>query len=259
MEGRTNMLTTTNNWFSDLRAIMGHKVSGRYLFGTKITKILLWSPENGTGKTTAPVLIAKELERDIISSTLFVEQEQDQILGPVLISKGSTECKPVLISEAMLKGCILVINEVDQYSPDVETMLNCVLDDPNIARVQLPDGRSITPNPGFCVIGTTNARPDELPDRLRERFDIVIGAHTPAPGILDNVSSRWHAGLMERYKDTSHTYFAELSTRRAIAHDKLVNSGVCEETALRWTFGNDERGLNALQAALTAISSAECG
>ena len=81
---------------------------------------------------------------------------------------------------AMERGLRLVIDEVDQAGPDALALLRCVLDAPEHAGVYLPTGETIRPAPSFEVVATSNARPEDLPAPLRDRFTIVtVASHNP--------------------------------------------------------------------------------
>ena len=67
---------------------------------------------------------------------------------------------------AMQQGKILVLDEVDQHSPQIRCLLHAICDDLSTAGITLPNGERVRPSPGYAVVATTNAAPDSLPEAL---------------------------------------------------------------------------------------------
>jgi AAA domain (dynein-related subfamily) len=85
-------------------------------------------------------------------------------------------------------GARLVLDEVDKASADALTFLLAALDDRAVAGFVLPTGETVAPAAGFHVVATSNAKPDELPEALRDRFQVAIAIDEPHPLALEALS-----------------------------------------------------------------------
>ncbi len=142
--------------------------------------VLLAGPP-GTGKTTWGM----NLHPEAISITFTPEMSSAEVRGMFVPKGGEFEFLLGVGSTAWEKGVPLVINEIDRVSPDVETLLHNLMDDPEIAKMTLPGGRIILPKDGFRVIGTMNQRFEILPAALRDRFrgqEVLVDM--PHPSLL---------------------------------------------------------------------------
>ncbi len=82
-------------------------------------------------------------------------------------------------------GGLLVINEIDECSPDTVSFLIPLLDGSRVAKIRLITGEVITPQPGFRCIATMNGMPDDLRPALRDRFNLRILVDRPSSAMLD--------------------------------------------------------------------------
>ena len=220
-------------------------------------KVLIWSVAPGTGKSTAARNAAKWLAQNSVADepievTMHRRQDVSDIIGTTQLKDGSTYFSAETAALAMENGSPLIIDEVDQFSPAVETIFNAVLDDWNNAVLACPGGKRIKPAPGFSVIGTTNAHPSELPERFRGRFDAIIHADTVSAGLLEAVGPALAEMLEAAHKSRGEKhYFAPMAPRRALALCAFERSGIDKRTALQLAFGTDAEMIDALEASLT--------
>jgi len=233
------------NWQSLLHHVLASPGWGRV---GGYHRCLVWSTTPGTGKSYAAAKLFDLVRR----VTLFRDQECTDLIGPWRLIDGTTSCDPQLAAEAMLLGLPLIIDEIDQFGPSVETMLNSLCDDLELATIVLPDGQEITPKEGFGIVATTNCRPDQLPERLRDRFDVVIHADKPSDGMLDMLEPHWRAMVVAAMPQEPH-YFASFSARRAIAIQRLMGHGYDQRQALELALGRNTEALDAFEASLTMI------
>ena len=148
---------------------------------------------------------------------------------------------------AMRRGSALVLDEIDQHSAEVRCALHAICDDKAIAGITLPTGERVEPAIGFCVIATTNADPATLPQALLDRFDLVLLANRPAPGVLSKLPAKL-AGLVGRTYDNQRCqrWTPPVSVRTILALSRLsVATG--EECAAELIFGDE--GADILAAA----------
>ena len=109
-----------------------------------------------------------------------LDQQQRLLLEVHLASGGAnTVWQDGPAVRAMRRGCALVLDEIDQHSPELRCALHAILDDKAIAGITLPTGERVEPAAGFAVIATTNAQPSALPEALLDRFDVKLLANEP--------------------------------------------------------------------------------
>lgn len=88
------------------------------------------------------------------------------------------------------RGIVVVLNEIDHAGADVQSSLHNALDDPDMARVDLPSGETLRPAPGkILYLGTMNGRPEDLPDALRDRVPVALEMDRPNPKAVEGLPS----------------------------------------------------------------------
>lgn len=130
----------------------------------RIHRLLLYGPP-GTGKSSWAGTAFDRVER----VTLHAQMPPEDLIGSMALvaRKGGTNTVwqdgPAV--RAMRSGSALVLDEIDQHSPELRCALHAILDDRSIAGITLPTGERVEPTDGFCVVATTNAEPTTLPER----------------------------------------------------------------------------------------------
>lgn len=146
-------------------------------------RMLLYGPP-GTGKTR--FAIKHNLKgREAYSITLNPEGSSAEIRGHYIVTPEGTKWRDGLGIMAWRSGGRLVLNEINEASGDVLTMLYAICDDLEVATMTLPTGETVRPKPGFQIIATTNGYPEDLPDGLRDRFSVAIEILEPHPGAIE--------------------------------------------------------------------------
>jgi hypothetical protein len=214
-------------------------------------RILLYGPP-GTGKTTCPF---KLFNGQVESMTMHQQLPPDDMIGSMGLveENGATttvwQDGPAI--RAMRAGKPLVINEISRRSPECESALYNVLDDLEICSVTLPNGETVTPERGYCVFATMNDEPSCLPEAIQERFDIVLMANKPAPGILDRLGKFNH--LVARHYDgltqNSKPWTPSIGARSVMAAVRMGNV-IGQEAAFTLKFGH--KGVDVLANVATA-------
>lgn len=141
-----------------------------------VNRVLLWGPPR-TGKSSIAATIWQHVER----VTLHRQQPIDDLVGGYCLQDGSTIWADGPAVRAVRNGHVLVLDEVDQFSPETRCILHALLDDP--AAVTLANGERIHAKNGYMVIGTTNAMPTSMPLALYDRWDLVLKADTLSEGL----------------------------------------------------------------------------
>lgn len=151
-------------------------------------RILLWGPK-GTGKSFWAY--SKFGREKVESATCHKAMYPEDLLGSYQLKDGSTIWNDGPMIRAYRKShtdtAVLVLDELDQHSPELRCCLQGGMNDRDIANVTLPTGETVRPGDGLLIVGTSNANPGSLWEPLLDRFDLVLLANTPAPGMLDSL------------------------------------------------------------------------
>lgn len=193
----------------------------------------------GTGKSSlAEYLLGKG---EVIRVICHRKQSLRDLVGSTQIRGGDTCTVVAAAARAMQDGKLLILDEIDQHSPDTRSFIHALLDDPRIAMAQLPDGQTIRPAAGYGVIATTNAHPSSLPPALLDRFGVFLPALVPSAGLLDSFNGG-ERKLLENFYDREagswEAWSGQISARRMAAFDRLKNAGVDTEEAALLSFGD---------------------
>lgn len=157
------------------------------IFPHAVHRILMYGPP-GTGKSSALVFLECALGaqfKQALRITLHQQMAPEDLFGCYMLRDGSTIWVDGPAVIAMRRGLPLILDEITEHSGEVRCALHAIMDDLSMARITLATGETIKPEPGFCIVGTTNNTPADLPEALADRFDIKLPAMMPAPGILD--------------------------------------------------------------------------
>lgn len=208
-------------------------------------RVLLYGPP-GTGKSFAGITSNIKPE-DVYRLYLTLDTPGAEVRGHYLPStSGGFEWHDGPATKAWRTGGRLIIDEIDAASGDTLTLLLGYLDDAGSARITLPTNETVTPNPSFSCLATTNQTPASLPEALRDRFDVTIHVTLPNPKAFDK--AHWFdASLFEAAKRTIYLNDAPVKDRnnRPIglrsfkSIDKLRSTGLPLEDAARLAIGAD--------------------
>lgn len=145
-----------------------------------VRHFLITSPLPGNGKSYAACTWGCPAPGEVFRITMTPDTSAPDLRGYYITKKGDFEFLYGPCAEAMKSGRRLVIDEVDQAGPDAMALLRSVLDTPRYAQLYLPTGEVIRPAPGFHVVATSNALPEDLPGPLADRFTIIkVAGHNP--------------------------------------------------------------------------------
>jgi len=194
----------------------------------------------GTGKSFA-ALQAKHpagliADGDIFALTLHDDAAVSDLIGGYLPIDGHWTWRDGPAVQAWKasqeRPSRLVLNEIDRAAGPLHTALLAILDSPRSARLTLPTGETVTPNPeNFQVVSTMNGVPQDLDAALLDRHVASIRLDEPHPDSI--------AALPENMQKVAATMSAS----------KVRNSG-------RGTTPRDWHALAALEAAGLSLSDA---
>jgi GTPase SAR1 family protein len=151
----------------------------------EISNILLYGPP-GTGKTTALYNMAKGLfgEEKVYMTTSHDESIAEELTGHWMPRGGEFVWHNGFAVNAFKDGA-LIINEIDLAGGSYKTVLHSVLDDRSVACLRLPSGEMVHPHAQFKALATMNGYPEDLPEALRDRFDVKICVSRPSPEAME--------------------------------------------------------------------------
>ena len=198
----TTTTTTAPAWNTLLDALADDG-----LFPSTLHRLFIYGPP-GTGKSAwAQFRFGRERVERV---TLHEQMSPEDLIGSWTLQNGSTVWADGPAVRAMRRGAVLVLDEMTRHSADVACALYAMCDDLRQAALTLPTGETVTPAPGFAVIGTDNGTPADLPEALADRMDLCVHATTPAPGILADLPDDCGALLARLYDERAKTATAWL-------------------------------------------------
>lgn len=215
------MVRTRDSW----KLIAAVTVAG----GAK--KSLLYGPP-GTGKTTAACRVGDPSE--VYKVTLHEEMSAAELIGHFIPDGQEFKWHDGIAIKAWKNGARLVLDEIDRASGDVLTILYAVLDDPDVARLTLATGQTVKPQEGFTCIATMNGHPNDLPDALRDRFEVVIQVPDPHPGAIEALPQDLQVAARNTVNQTDP---ARSATMRQWQSFGKLRAAVGEEDAAQAVFG----------------------
>lgn len=146
-------------------------------------RVLLYGPP-GTGKTTSAYNAAKKLGKSVYNITLSDETPAAELRGHFVPQGDQWKWMHGPAVRAYLEGAVLLLDEIDKASQDALDFLHGLLNDPEVSRLTLPNGETVTPKDGFQVIATMNGELEDLQPALQDRFAIAIEVRKPHPDAI---------------------------------------------------------------------------
>lgn len=158
------------------------------LINARTPRICTYGPP-GLGKSYTPWAVAQENDWDFLSVTLTDQTPMSELRGHYILKGNDFVWHDGIIASAWRKSwekpTLLVINEIVEASADAEVFLHNALDDMEMARMDLPTGEVLRPNPeNLMVVATMNGQPGHLREALRDRFPVMIEVSVPHPAAI---------------------------------------------------------------------------
>ena len=199
-----------------------------------LTRVFLHGPP-GTGKSSWPYLYMKAERVAITKGTT-----SDHLLGIFTLQDGETIWVDGPATRAMRNGHPLVLDEIVEYSEDVEAILHAICDDPSICSLQLTNGEIIRPKKGFMVFATTNGRPDQLGEALRDRFEVCLFCKEPHPEAIKRLPPDLRSIVRQQYQKIPNVDIKvnRYSLRQCLAFPKMSTALNDEDLAAWVLFGS---------------------
>jgi hypothetical protein len=189
----TDDLFVSFGCFKDVKTIVKSKV----FYPVFITGL------SGNGKTHAVEQACAQTGRDLIRVNVTIETDSDDLLGGFRLVNGETVWHNGPVVEAMERGAVLLLDEVDLSSNKI-MCLQSVLEGKGVYLKKI--NRWVTPAAGFTVIATANTRGkgDEsgqfiganvLNEAFLERFAVTLAQDYPTPATEIKILTRNFAAV----------------------------------------------------------------
>lgn len=219
-----------------------------FALDARCPRSLVYGPP-GTGKTMSAYLWAKANNFECLSTTLTEDTPMTELRGHFVLKGSDFVWHDGLIARAwrmsLTQPVMVILNEIDHASGDTSTFLHNALDDPQMARLDLPNDETIVPKAGnLLYVATMNGVPEDLSEALRDRFPVKIAIPEPNPKAIAALPTKLQtlgSNLSER---------PGLTLRGLYEFGRLLESGASQSMAARLIFGDAANDiLNALKLA----------
>jgi MoxR-like ATPase len=165
--------------FTDLKKI----VSAKLFYPAFITGL------SGNGKTFGVEQACAQLGRELIRVNITIETDEDDLIGGFRLVDGATVWHNGPVIEALEKGAVLLLDEVDLASNKI-LCLQSILEGNGVFLKKI--GRYIQPAKGFTVVATANTKgkgsddgrfvgTNVLNEAFLERFPLTFDQEYPTP------------------------------------------------------------------------------
>lgn len=165
--------------FGDLKKI----IQSRLFYPTFITGL------SGNGKTLSVEQACAQLGRELIRVNITIETDEDDLIGGFRLLDGATVWHNGPVVEALERGAILLLDEVDLASNKI-LCLQSILEGKGVFLKKI--GKYVKPTKGFNVLATANTKgkgsedgrfigTNVLNEAFLERFPVTFEQTYPTP------------------------------------------------------------------------------
>ena len=179
--------------FGDLRKI----IQSRLFYPTFITGL------SGNGKTFSVEQSCAQLNRELIRVNITIETDEDDLIGGFRLVDGATVWHNGPVVEALRRGAILLLDEVDLASNKI-LCLQSILEGKGVFLKKI--GEYVQPTAGFNVIATANTKgkgsddgrfigTNVLNEAFLERFALTFEQEYPSVTVETSILKKASASL----------------------------------------------------------------
>lgn len=153
---------------------------------------------SGCGKTFQIEQACAATRRELVRAPITIETDEDSLIGHYILENGQTlfQYGPVVV--AMLRGAVLLLDELDKASSKIMCIQPVLEGKPLLIK---KTNELIFPAPGFNVCSTANTKgqgddtgkfitSNHLDEATLERFAIAYDADFPEPAIEKEILDR---------------------------------------------------------------------
>jgi AAA domain (dynein-related subfamily) len=196
---------------------------------------------SGNGKTFSIEQSCAQLKRELIRVNITIETDSDDLLGGFRLVNGETVWHNGPVVEAMERGAILLLDEIDLASNKI-MCLQSVLEGKGVFLKKI--GKHIAPKAGFNVIATANTKgkgsddgrfigTNVLNEAFLERFPITFEQEYPTitveTKILTKVAESLNIPMIGEHTD----FIKHLCTWSEIIRKTFNDGGIDEVISTR--------------------------
>jgi len=196
---------------------------------------------SGNGKTFGVEQSCAQLKRELIRVNITVETDADDLLGGFRLVNGETVWHNGPVVEAMERGAILLLDEIDLASNKI-MCLQSILEGKGVFLKKI--GKHVLPKAGFNVIATANTKgkgsddgrfigTNVLNDAFLERFAITFEQEYPSVAIetkiLTKVAESLNIPMIGEHTD----FIKHLCTWSEIIRKTFADGGIDEVISTR--------------------------
>jgi len=179
--------------FSDVKKILSSKM----FYPTFITGL------SGNGKTLSVEQACAQLGRELIRVNITIETDEDDLIGGFRLVDGSTVWHNGPVVEALERGAVLLLDEVDLASNKI-LCLQSILEGKGVFLKKI--GKFVRPAVGFNIIATANTKgkgsedgrfigTNVLNEAFLERFALTFEQEYPTPKTEQRILEKVAANL----------------------------------------------------------------
>ena len=213
--------------FADVKRIL----TSKQFYPTFITGL------SGNGKTFGVEQACAQLKRELIRVNITIETDEDDLIGGFRLVNGETVWHNGPVIEALERGAILLLDEIDLASNKV-LCLQPILEGKGIFLKKI--GRFVSPTKGFNVIATANTKgkgsddgrfigTNVLNEAFLERFPVTFEQDYPSPV----VEKRILGGIAANLGITDTDFIARLVDWGDIIRKTFYDGGIDEIISTR--------------------------
>ena len=208
----------------------------------KIIKSKLFYPAfitglSGNGKTLCVEQACAVQKREMIRVNITIETDEDDLIGGFRLIDGSTVWHNGPVVEALERGAILLLDEIDLASNKI-LCLQSVLEGKGVFLKKI--GKYVRPAAGFNVIATANTKgkgsddgrfvgTNILNEAFLERFAITIEQPYPS----SKVEKKIILGSMDKYGKKDEKFAENLTVWAEVIRKTFYDGGVDEIISTR--------------------------
>jgi len=192
--------------------------------------------ETGNGKTFNFEQAAAQLNREIITVNFTAMTDEDDLVGGFRLVEGDTVWVDGPVLEAMKRGAILLLDEVDLATEPVMA-LQSVLQGKSYFVKKL--GRLVKPAPGFKVVATANTKGDGdgdyvftnvLNKAFLDRFKVMLDQPYPSISVERKIAKRWVENNAPHIEDV---FIDNLTRFVDVVRSTYASGGIDEQISTR--------------------------
>ena len=215
---------------------------GNFADVKKIIKSGLFYPTfitglSGNGKTFSVEQACAQLGRELIRVNITIETDEDDLIGGFRLVDGATVWHNVPVVEALERGAVLLLDEVDLASNKI-LCLQSILEGKGVFLKKT--GRYVQPAAGFNVIATANTKgkgsddgrfigTNVLNEAFLERFALTFEQEYPTPAVETKILEK----LSEQLGCQDEEFCGKLATWAEVIRKTFNDGGIDEVISTR--------------------------